>query len=104
MPETLKRARNFMLNNPASWKRATRSPAFKRVFGELGGESLNRPPRGYDPAHELIEDLKRKDYVCSAPLPDEALCAPGLVKLLLSRYATAVPLVDWLCGALDLDF
>jgi len=104
MPETLKRARNYMLNNPASWKKATRSPVFKRVYGELGGESLSRPPRGYDAAHELIEDLKRKDYVCSAPLDDAALCAPGLVKLLLRHYTTAAPLIDWLCGALDLDF
>jgi len=32
------------------------------------------------------------------------LCAPGLVKLLLRHYTTAAPLIDWLCGALDLDF
>jgi uncharacterized protein (TIGR02453 family) len=102
MPETLKRARAYMLNNPASWKKATRSPAFKRVFGELSGESLSRPPRGYDAEHELIEDLKRKDYVCSVQLDDAALCAPGLVKLLLRHYTTAEPLIDWLCGALDL--
>ena len=104
MPETLKRARNYMLNNPASWKKATRSTAFKRVYGELGGESLSRPPRGYDPEHELMVDLKRKDYVCSTQLDDAALCAPGLVKLLIRHYTTAEPLIDWLCGALDLDF
>ena len=104
MPETVKRVRGYMTGNPASWKKATRSPAFKRVYGELGGETLSRPPRGYDPNHELIEDLKRKDYVCSAQLDDEVLCQPGLVKVLIRHYTTAVPLIDWLCGALDLDF
>ena len=104
MPESLKRVRAYLLNNPASWKNATRSAAFKRVFGELGGESLSRPPKGYDPTHELIEDLKRKDYVCAASLSDEELCAPALPKLLLQRFDKAAPLVDWLCGALDLEF
>ncbi len=104
MPESLKRVRAYLLNNPASWKQATRSASFRKTFGTLGGDSLSRPPKGYDPAHELIEDLKRKDYVCSAALDDEQLCAPGLPKLLLQRYQKAAPLVDWLCGALDLEF
>ncbi|MDR3419160.1 MAG: DUF2461 domain-containing protein [Nevskia sp.] len=104
MPESVKRVRSYMVNNPASWKKATRSAAFTRTYGELGGESLSRPPRGYDAEHELIVDLKRKDYVCSAQLDDAALCEPGLVKLLLRHYSTAAPLVDWLCGALDLEY
>jgi uncharacterized protein (TIGR02453 family) len=104
MPESVQRVRNYMVNNPASWKKATRSPAFRRMYGELGGESLSRPPRGYDPTHELIEDLKRKDFVCSAALDDEVLCGPGLMKQLIRHYSVAVPLVDWLCGALDLEF
>ncbi|MBV8062994.1 MAG: DUF2461 domain-containing protein [Nevskia sp.] len=104
MPETVKRVRGYMTSNPASWKKATHGAAFAKVYGGLGGDSLSRPPRGYDPEHELIEDLKRKDYVCSAPLDDAALCAPGLVKLLLQRYSAALPMIDWLCGALDLEF
>jgi uncharacterized protein (TIGR02453 family) len=104
MPETLKRTRAYMLNNPASWKNATRSPAFRKAFGELGGESLSRPPRGYPQDHELLDDLKRKDYVCAAKLSDEQMCGPDLVKLLIKQYTVAAPLLDWLCGALDLEF
>lgn len=103
-PETLKRTRAYMLNNPASWKAATRAPTFKKTFGALGGDSAKRPPLGFDPAHELIEDLKRKDYVCSARLDDEALMAPDLRKRLIKHFKTASPLIDWLCGALDLEF
>jgi uncharacterized protein (TIGR02453 family) len=103
MPESVKRVRNYMVNNPASWKKATRSTSFRKLY-ELDGEALVRPPLGYDPQHELIEDLKRKDFVCSAALDDAELCAPGLVKNLIARYKTAAPMVDWLCGALDLDF
>ena len=63
-----------------------------------------RPPRGFDPAHELIEDLKRKDYICSVALDDEMLTGVDLLKTLVGRFAQAAPMIDWLCGALDLEF
>ncbi|MDM4770750.1 DUF2461 domain-containing protein [Solimonas sp. SE-A11] len=102
-PDSLKRIRNYLLNNPASWKQATRSVAFRRHW-EMGGDSLSRPPKGYDPTHELIDDLKRKDFIASTPLSDEDILSPGLPQLLMKRYKDVVPLCDWLCGALDLDF
>lgn len=103
-PETLKRIRAYLVNNPASWKTATRSAAFRKRFGELSGESMVRPPRGYDPNHELMIDLKRKDYLATTTLGDDELLSPNLVKTLIGIYRTASPLVDWLCGALDLDY
>lgn len=103
-PETLKRIRAYLVNNPASWKAATRSAAFRKAFGALGGDSMKRVPAGFDPAHELIEDIKRKDYIASAALDDDALLAPDLLKQILKRYEQVGPLVDWLCGALDLDY
>ena len=102
-PETLKRIRNYMVNNPASWKKATRSAAFGKYFS-LSGDSLVRPPQGYDAAHELISDLKRKDFVCSASLTDAQVLAPDFQKTVLRHFAAAAPMIDWLCGALDLDF
>jgi uncharacterized protein (DUF2461 family) len=102
-PETLKRIRSYMVNNPASWKKATRGPAFRKLY-ELDGDSLSRPPAGYDPAHELIEDLKRKDYVCTASLSEEQVCSPDFPKIVLKHFTTAAPMIDWLCGALDLDY
>ncbi|HSW12174.1 MAG TPA: DUF2461 domain-containing protein [Solimonas sp.] len=102
-PDSLKRIRDYLLNNPASWKQATRSAAFRKQW-QLGGESLSRPPKGYDPEHELIEDLKRKDFIASTALTDEDILSPELPKLLLKRYRDVLPLCDWLCGALDLEF
>lgn len=102
-PDTLKRVRAYMVSNPASWKKATRAAPFSKFYA-LGGDSLQRPPQGYDPAHELIEDLKRKDYVGSAPLTQEQVCAPDFLKTAISHYTALAPTLDWLCGALDLDF
>lgn len=102
-PATLKRIRDYMLSNPASWKKVTTDRKFLKLY-TLGGEALSRPPRGYDPAHELIEDLKRKDIVASAPIDQDTLFRPDLVKQLIARYQVMAPLIDWLCGSLDLDF
>lgn len=101
--ETTKRIRDYMVSNPASWKKATRDPTFRKVF-ELDGDALVRPPKGYDPAHELIDDLKRKDFIASTSMDDAILLRPDLVKQLMNRYVRMGPMLDWLCGALDLDF
>ncbi len=101
-PPTLKRLRDFITDNPRSWKAATRSPKFLKVF-HLAGESLVRPPRGYDPAHELIADIRRKDFIASSAVPDAELFDPALVRKLVARYKLMRPMLDWLCAALDLE-
>ena len=102
-PATLKRLRDFVVDNPRSWKAATRDRAFLEVF-HLDGDSLVRPPRGYDAAHELIEDLKRKDFIASAAVPQQELFDPALVKTLVRRYRLMRPMLDWLSASLDLEF
>ena len=59
---TLAGIRDAIVADPARWKRILGAKAFKETF-VLEGESLKRPPRGYDPDHPLIEDLKRKDFI-----------------------------------------
>ncbi len=50
--------------HPARHRRRPRRLASVGKGLDLGGESLKRAPRGFDPDHPLIEDLKRKDFVC----------------------------------------
>ncbi|HEX6832859.1 MAG TPA: DUF2461 domain-containing protein [Rudaea sp.] len=100
---TLKRVRDFLVDNPASWKKAVGAKAFRSRF-ELGGESLIRPPRGYDPQHELIDDIKRKDFVASCEIPDAVVTSDRLRKTLIDIFAGVAPMVDYLCAALDLEF
>lgn len=102
-PATLKRLRENIVANPRSWQRATQSEAFTEYFA-LGGDSLVRPPRGYDPAHPLIRDLMRKDFVASTGLSVEQLTGADLVAALMQRYERVAPLMDWLAESLDLPF
>ena len=101
--DTQRRIRQFIFDNPGAWKAAVQAPAFKRRF-ELVGDSLVRPPRGFPADHALIDDLKRKDFVASANLDDEAVLGPNLRKAVATHLAGLAPLVDYLCAALDLEF
>ena len=102
-PEALKHIRAFLADNPAAWKRATQGKAFRERV-RLGGESLSRPPRGYDAAHELIEDLKRKDFVASATFDEAFACSAELLPWTVATFKAVAPLLDYLCAAQELEF
>ena len=102
-PDSVKRIRAFIADNPAAWKKATRSKSFTSHFS-LGGASLIRPPRGFDPEHELIEDLKRKDFVAVQRFDDSIAISAELKPMLVDRFKRVAPMVDYLCASLDLEF
>jgi uncharacterized protein (TIGR02453 family) len=104
-PETTtqRRIRDFIVQNPESWKKATRAPAFRRKF-DMHDESLSRPPRGYPADHELIDDLKRKNYVAMTSLDDAAVTGSQMLKAVGDGLRGCAPLIDYLCAALDLEF
>jgi uncharacterized protein (TIGR02453 family) len=102
-PDSQRRLRSFLVDNPDAWTRAVHSPAFRRRF-EMDGDTLVRAPRGFDPNHPLIDDIKRKDFVASRPLDDATVLGTRLRQSLVDEFSRLAPLVDYLCAALDLEF
>ncbi|WP_109124379.1 DUF2461 domain-containing protein [Dyella sp. C11] len=101
--DALKKIRDFLADNPEAWKRATRSKVFREHF-TFWGESLTRPPRGFDPAHELIDDIKRKDFACGEAFDEKLACSAELLPWLVETYKRVAPMVDYLCASQELDF
>ncbi len=101
--DALARIRTALVDDPGGWRRATGGKAFRERF-RLGGESLKRPPAGFDAGHPLIEDLKRKDFIAVAPLTDDAVTGPGFAAAFAAECKRASPLVAFLCGALGLPY
>ncbi len=95
--------RSRIVEEPADWKRASGAKAFKATF-DLSGDRLKRPPRGFDPDHPLVEDLKWKDYVAVADLSDAFVTEPGLVKELAKVFKAGTPFMRFLCDALEVPF
>jgi len=102
-PPTLKRLRSALAADPAGWRRATGGAAFKRSFA-LAGDSLKTPPRGFDPEHPLIEDIKRKDFIAIAEVGDAAVVAPAFPARFAKICADGAPFVRWLCKAVGVPF
>lgn len=99
----LRKIRGHIVESPAAWKRAIGGKRFREKL-ELGGDSLMRPPRGIDPGHPLIDDLKRKDFIATAPLDQRSVVKPGFMREFSGLCQAGAPLVQYLCRALELPY
>ncbi|MGI9610414.1 MAG: DUF2461 domain-containing protein [Acidimicrobiia bacterium] len=95
--------REHIDEHQAEWKKATRGKRFSDVFS-LQGDSLTRPPRGYDEDHPYITDLKRKDFIASASLPQRAITSPDFPKLFADYCSRGGPFMKFLCEAVGVPF
>lgn len=102
-PKVLNAIRAFIADNPNAWKQATRGRAFKRDF-ELVGDRLKRPPRGYPPDHDLIEDLKRKDFIACMNYADGEINTAGFVRFVARAFKRTDALMAYLCMAVDAQY
>ena len=100
---TLRNIRNFIVDNPAGWKRAAHSRAFRGRY-EFWGESLSRAPQGFPTDHPLLEDLKRKSFAAGVGFDDALVYSPQLFAFVVDHFKRLAPLVDYLCAAQNLEF
>ncbi|MHC5003301.1 MAG: DUF2461 domain-containing protein, partial [Planctomycetota bacterium] len=91
--DTLGRLRRHLVDHDDAWRRLLRRKAFRDGRLRLEGESLKRPPRGFDPEHPLVEDLKRKDFVVVTDLDEAAACAPDFLDRYVAICRDASPFV-----------
>ncbi len=103
-PEALRRIRHFIVDNPASWKAAAHAPAFRRRYDLEDGEMLVRPPRGFDPEFEFIDDLRHRNFVALRAIDDATMTGPRLRPAIEKDLQALAPFMDYLCAALDLEF
>ncbi len=97
------RIRQEIADDPTRWKRATRSTRFTETW-TLVGESLKRAPRGFDPDHPLIDDLKRTSFIATTKLTQREVTSPGFADALARRFRAATPFMRFLCDAVGVEF
>ncbi len=93
----LTRIRTAIVSRPKQWEKVRRNV-------ELEGDALSRPPRGFDPRHRFIEDLKYKDFIASVALSDKQICGPKLLQDCAAAFRKLLPLVEFTTTALELKF
>ena len=97
--ESVRKIRDAIVARPPSWKKAIADRKFRARF-ELGGEKLARPPKGYDPTHPLIEDLKRKDFIGGADFTRKEVCSDQFLNQFAGACVAASPFMKFLTEAL----
>lgn len=103
-PDTLRGLRQFLLDNPGSWKAAAHDAKFRKRFDLDDSERLVRAPRGFPADFEFADDLRRKNFVAFRAIDDEVMTGPRLLKTLATDLTGLAPFTDYLCAALDLEF
>lgn len=88
-PETLKKIRADIAENPDKLRRIIKNRNFTHFFGAVRGEQLKNAPKGYTNDHEAIDLLKYKQFLAIHQLTDE-----DVLKADLAAHIVVV------CGAL----
>ncbi len=96
--------RTAIIEDPGAWTRARDDKKQAAAWDGLSGDSLKRPPRGFDPEHPHIEDIKRKDFILYSPLTLKEFTAPDFIDRAEVMFKAARPLMRFVAGALDVAY
>jgi uncharacterized protein (TIGR02453 family) len=97
-PDTshLQAERDHIATNIKRFRAIVESPRFRRAFGKLEGERLQRVPRGYPADHEAADYLRHRQFLAGKEYPARFACSPGFYKGIVGVFREAAPLVRFL--------
>lgn len=101
----LKGIRTAIVERSEAYLGARDDPAFQAMF-EVGdhGDSLKTAPRGFPKDHPLIEDLRRKHHIATAPVEADELFGEHGVTRVADLMQRARPWMAFLTEAVGLEF
>jgi len=103
MPDNdqLKKIRSAIADHSGQFLSIVRLPKFKKIFGKLEGEKLQRVPKGYEPDHPMAEWLKHKQFFVWIEWPESKCLKDKFVAEVAEVYKAATPLVRFLNEAMS---
>ena len=103
-PESLAKVREAIASKSSAWKKMLEDKNFRKYFDGVKGEGLSRPPRGFDPEHPYVEDLKRKSFYAMREADQKLASSSTLVDEVADSFAALSPLMKFLCTSLDVPY
>lgn len=94
----LRAIREGIVKNPTAWAQVRRPGLSHRA------ESLKRPPRGVDPDHPFVEDLKRTSFTRRVEFTETEACSAEFPAVFVRACRRQAPLMRFLAGAMGLPF
>ena len=103
-PSALSQIRKAIADDARLWSGMKSAKSMARFGGLSREDALARAPKGFDPDHPLIEDLKLKSFFVMAQASEADAALPGFVTQAAKAYADAAPLMRFLCRAVKVRF
>jgi len=100
---SLTKIRDAIVATPNRWQQILGDKKLAAVY-RLEGERLKRYPRGYNPDHPLIEDIKRKDCFVTTTLSESQVCAADFMEHYAALCQLAGPFMEFLTTAVGLPW
>jgi uncharacterized protein (TIGR02453 family) len=101
-PPVLAAIRQEIDYNFKEWNNLVTGRSFKKLFSEgIKGETLTRPPKGYDENNPAIEYLKMKSFIISRPFTDKDVQSKGFIKDVAKTFQAMKPVIDFLNISLE---
>ena len=102
-PAVLANIRQEIDYNFEEWKKMINSSSFKKNFpgGLEGGESLSKPPKGYDSSNPVIHYIKMKSFVVRKSFTDTSIMSKTAVADIANTFKALKPMIDFFNRAVD---
>ena len=98
--DQLKKIRKAIADQPKRFLSIVGQKDFKKVFGKLQGEKLQRVPQGYEPNHPMAEWLKHKQFFVWVEWPETKCVREKFVADVAGVFESATPMVRFLNEAM----
>ena len=104
-PETkvLFKIRTKIIDEADRYKKIINSKTFTNDF-VMGGESLKRAPKGFDPEDPMIIELRRKSLIAIKTYTKKETVSSGFKDLILKDMKKGNAFMKFLCEAIDVPF
>ena len=100
-PSELLKIRKAIVSKTKEFLKLVEDKKFRSRFGDLDGDRLSRPPKGFDADHSAIEYLKLKSFTVSEEFSAKDAVSKDYPKMLAESFKAAYPFVVFLRRALE---
>ena len=97
-PDQILTVRNYIADNHKEFRKIVSNPSVHSLMGQLKGDQLTRPPKGFSVDHPALDLLRFKQWIFyTSDLIDLNLAtSPGVLSEFVTRYKALLPFVDFL--------
>ena len=101
--DALLKIRENIVKYPKKWLTVCNNKDFQKKY-ELTGDKLKTAPRGFPKDHELINDLRWKDFIAVRNLDLSNIQNENFIEESSELFKSATPYMKFLCDALEVPF